>query len=442
MSNTLFGTDGVRGVANKDLSCELAFRLGEAAVAFAGHKICIGRDTRKSGVMLESALVAGITSAGGTPHCAGIIPTPAIAYLTQELGCDAGIVISASHNPPEYNGIKFFSAKGMKLPDKAEDEIAAFALDPSAKFERPVGAGVGSIVKLKDAREKYIRHAIATIDGDLQGLKIAVDCGHGASCHTTPDALRKLGAEVVAINTDFNGTDINVKCGSTHLEPLRALMKETGADVGLAHDGDADRVLFVDKSGFEIDGDFVLAICASALKDRGELAQNKVISTVMCNLGFVLAMRKLGIEIEQTKVGDRYVLERMLQDGAILGGEQSGHVIFLKHNSTGDGLITALQLLSTLKHSKKSLEELRGLMTRFPQSLINVHCERKEDFDSSEVLKTAVSRAQEELADEGRVLVRASGTEPLVRVMVEAKTLEQAGSIASDLAELVKSELN
>ena len=324
MPQNIFGTDGVRGVANADLSCDLAFRLGRAATKFLGPDICVGRDTRLSGTMLESALTAGIMAEGGRPHCCGVIPTPAVALLTVQNELDGGIVISASHNPPEFNGIKFFSRKGMKLPDAVEEEISAWVMSEEAMAADtlPTGAGVGHIIKMKDARKAYVDHAIDTLDGlRLDGLVVAVDCGHGASCQTTPAALQRLGATVHAINTDYCGTDINVECGSTHLEPLRELVLRTHADIGLAHDGDADRVLFVDSEGNEIDGDYILAICGSDLAARGKLASSEIVSTVMCNLGFSIAMKEQGFEMVQTAVGDRYVLERMLADGAVIGVE-------------------------------------------------------------------------------------------------------------------------
>lgn len=442
MANRLFGTDGVRGLANAELTCELAFRLGEAAVAFAGRDVCLGRDTRKSGVMLESAMAAGIMSAGGTPHCAGVIPTPAVALLTRELGCDGGIVTSASHNPPEYNGIKFFSDRGMKLPDDVEGQIEDFVRgggpDPAG---RPTGDGVGTVDKVKDARDRYVAHALSTIDCDLSGLRVAVDCAHGASCRTTPAALRALGADLTVINTDYDGVDINVGCGSTHLGPLKRLVAETGADVGLAHDGDADRVLFVDENGDEVDGDFVLAICGTDLARQGRLPRNEIVSTVMCNLGLTTAMRAAGIDVVQTRVGDRYVLERMVADGAAIGGEQSGHIIFLEHNSTGDGLVTALQVLATMRRSGKRLSELKSVMERFPQALVNVRCPRKAELEGSAAVAGAVAAAEAELADTGRVLVRASGTEPLVRVMVEARSDEAARRCAGAIADVVRREL-
>ena len=444
MSQNIFGTDGVRGVANVDLSCGLAFRLGRAATKFLGPDICVGRDTRLSGTMLESALTAGIMAEGGRPHCCGVIPTPAVALLTVQGELDGGIVISASHNPPEFNGIKFFSAKGMKLPDELEERISAWVLseDALASDSLPSGDGVGHIVKMKDARERYIDHAVATLDGlSLEGLVVAVDCGHGASCRTTPAALQRLGATVHAINTDYNGYDINVDCGSTHLEPLRELVLRTGADVGLAHDGDADRVLFVDAEGAEIDGDYILAICGSDLAAQGKLANSELVSTVMCNLGFSTAMKRAGFDVVQTAVGDRYVLERMIADGAVLGGEQSGHIIFLEHNTTGDGLVTALQLLSVMKRTGRSLADLARCMNKFPQVLVNVRVEHKEQLDGCESVWEAVRAEEAELADRGRILVRPSGTEPLVRVMAEAETQELTQSVVDRLVAVVEREL-
>lgn len=441
MPNRLFGTDGVRGVANVDLTPELAFRLGMGAVSILGPRIVVGRDTRRSGTMLESALQAGIMAAGGTPLCAGVIPTPAVALLTCVHKADGGVVISASHNPPEYNGIKFFGPDGMKASDEAEDALADFAQGAYAGQVFEPGLGVGKLEKLKDAREAYINHAIDGIDVRLDGLKVAVDCAHGASCHTTPEALERLGAEVFAFNADFDGMDINVGCGSTHLEPLRAKVAEVGADLGVAHDGDADRVLFVDASGNEVDGDRVLAICATDMKARGKLACDEVVSTVMCNLGFVRAMGEAGIEVAQTAVGDRYVLQRMLTDGAVLGGEQSGHIIFLEHNTTGDGLVTALQLMAVMKRSGKSLAELAGVMRRFPQALVNVRTARKDEHASNPAVRAAVEGEVAALGDAGRVLVRASGTEPLVRVMVEAATEELAFGCAERIAAVVREQL-
>ncbi|PNV68762.1 phosphoglucosamine mutase [Enteroscipio rubneri] len=441
----LFGTDGVRGVANTQLTCDLAFKLGQAAVAFQGTTILIGKDTRLSGDMLESSVAAGIMSMGGTALLAGIIPTPAIALLVRELHCDGGIVISASHNPPEYNGIKLFDGQGFKLPDAVEDEIEAFvARGGAAADELPAGDAVGVALPVEDACELYVAHAVSTVadEGiDFAGLKVALDVGHGASCMTSPEALRRLGAEVAVINEEFDGTDINVRCGSTHLEPLRELVAATGADVGIAHDGDADRVMLVDAEGNEIDGDVVEAVCALDLKERGLLAGNTAVSTVMCNLGLAHAMRDAGIELVQTKVGDRYVLEAMRAGGFVLGGEQSGHMIFLEYNSTGDGLVTALQFLAACRRRGKSIAEAAAVMTRFPQTLVNVHVNDKHAVDGNAAVQAAVSAAEAELGDSGRVLLRPSGTEPVVRVMVEAASAEEADRHARAIADVVEREV-
>ena len=440
----LFGTDGVRGVANTQLTCDLAFKLGQAAAAFQGKTILIGKDTRLSGDMLESA-VAGIMSMGGTALLAGIIPTPAIALLVRDLHCDGGIVISASHNPPEYNGIKLFDAQGFKLPDAVEDEIEAFVqAGGAAKESLPAGDAVGVALPVDEACELYIAHAVSTVadEGiDFQGLKVALDVGHGASCMTSPEALRRLGADVTVINEDFDGTDINVQCGSTHLGPVRDLVAQIGADVGIAHDGDADRVMLVDARGNEIDGDVVEAVCAIDLKERGLLPGNTAVSTVMCNLGLSHALRDAGIDLVQTKVGDRYVLEAMREGGFVVGGEQSGHMIFLEHNSTGDGLVTALQFLAACKRAGKSIEEAASVMTRFPQTLVNVQVHDKHAADGNAAVQAAVAAAEEALGDSGRVLLRPSGTEPVVRVMVEAASAEEAERHALAIADVVKAEL-
>lgn len=452
----LFGTDGVRGVANVDLTCELAYRLGQASVAFMGKTIVLGKDTRKSGDMLEAAVVAGITSAGGDALLAGVIPTPAVALLTRELHADGGIVISASHNPPEYNGIKFFDAQGFKLPDAVEDEIEQFiaegglegaverVLKQGEEASMPAGALVGVAVEVEDACEMYIDHVVNSIQAqgiDFSGLHVALDTGHGASSLTSAEALRRLGAEVTVINDDFDGNDINVECGSTHLGPLSELMVESGADVGIAHDGDADRVMMLAVDGTEIDGDMMEAVLAVDLKNRGCLPGNVAVSTVMTNLGFVHAMREAGIEVLQTKVGDRYVLEAMREGGYVLGGEQSGHMILLEHNSTGDGLMTACQFLAAVRRSEKPVEEAIKVMTRFPQTLINVRVKDKHALDGNEAIWGAVRIAEEAMGDSGRVLVRTSGTEPLVRVMVEAETQDVADAHARTIADVVEAQL-
>lgn len=444
VASRLFGTDGVRGVANAELTPELAFRLGEAAGHFLGDKgrgrIVVGRDTRRSGDMLEAALVAGITSGGADALLAGVVPTPAIAFLVRELNADGGVVISASHNPPEYNGIKLFGREGFKLPDDLEDEIERFCSN-DRDWERPTGAGVGCGIRLDDAVERYIAHAVSTVDGDLAGLRVALDCGHGAASVASAEAFRRLGADVVAVNCDWSGMDINVGCGSTHLGPLAELVRSGGFDLGIAHDGDADRMLAVDERGAEIDGDQIMAICAVRLHESGRLKGDTVVGTVMSNLGFEVALRERGITVVKTKVGDRYVLEQMQAMGAVLGGEQSGHIIFLEHNSTGDGLVTALQLVEAVKLAGVPLSELATVMTRYPQVLVNVHVADKTRIATSAAITDAIHAAETELGDTGRVLVRASGTEPLVRVMAEAAEEAQARSVVDRLVEVVKAEL-
>ena len=450
-----FGTDGVRGVAYEELTQGMAFALGEMAVSLLGPLLVVGRDTRLSGPELEAALAAGITAQGGTALLAGIIPTPAIALLTRDFKADGGVVISASHNPPECNGIKFFDSLGYKLSKELEnkfedrlqkymqtvgshqdDQDAAFSID--ATLSADTGAPIDSAI------EHYIEHSIQTLGDqglELSGLTVAVDTGYGASGITTPEALSRLGATVFSINTNFDGARINVDCGSTHLEPLKALVAESGADVGIAHDGDADRMLAIDAQGNELDGDVIEAILALDLQARGKLTQNTVVSTVVCNLGFRKAMEKNGIRVVLTDVGDSNVLAAMLEGGFAIGGEQSGHLVLLEHNSTGDGLITALQLLAVMKRNNKTLAELSRVMTRFPQVLINVEVQNKAGFDSSVAITKATEASSKRLGDQGRALLRPSGTEPLIRVMVEAQDVQTARDEADLLAEVVKREL-
>lgn len=442
MAERIFGTDGVRGVANTQLDSKLAFDLGRAAVKFLGKRLVMGRDTRRSGDMLGAALAAGIMSRGGDVYDAGVIPTPAVALITSRGGYDGAVMISASHNPPKYNGIKFFSAEGFKLPDALEDEMQAYieAGCPTEDGSEPYGGSLGKLTVLADAREMYIANAVDSLgsqDVSLEGLKIVVDCAHGASCKTTPEALERLGADVIAINTGYDGDDINVGCGSTDLGQVRQAVLDNGADVGLAHDGDADRLQAVDELGNPIDGDQIEAICAIDLRDRGLLAGNAVVSTVMCNLGLKKTMEREGIAIECTKVGDRYVLERMREKGYVLGGEQSGHMIFLQHNTTGDGLITALNLLSVLKRSGKRMSELAQVMPKYPQALVNVEVGDKSIFETDDRVADLIDREKQALGDEGNVLVRASGTEQLIRVMVEAADDETAQSVASRIADAI-----
>lgn len=446
MATKLFGTDGIRGVANKELTPTIAFRLGQAVVTYLTDKsrarFIIGRDTRISGTMLEAALVAGITSAGADAYLCGVVPTPAVAHLIRDLGMDGGIVISASHNPPEFNGLKVFSREGFKLPDDLEEQIEVF-LNSGDDIEAPTGADVGVAYLQDDAIERYISHATSCFKPNaLAGLRIALDCGHGASCLTSPEAFKRLGADVVAINTDFNGNDINVGCGSTHLEPLIELVKSGSFDLGIAHDGDADRTLAVDEHGNAIDGDQIIAMLAQDMHESGTLHNDTVVSTVMCNLGFERALSERGFNVVKTKVGDRYVLEEMQSMGANIGGEQSGHVILLDHNSTGDGLITALSIASVVAKTGKPLSELVGIMSKYPQVLENVHVEHKQRLLASARVVEAIKAAEKELGDAGRVLVRASGTEPLVRVMAEAQDIEQAQRVVSELASIVADELN
>lgn len=455
----LFGTDGVRGVANTELTCELAYRLGQAAAVFLGKNIVVGKDTRLSGDMLESALAAGIMSAGGIELSVGIIPTPAVALLVRELHADGGAVISASHNPPEYNGIKLFDAEGYKLPDEVEDKIeefikkgglegAAARAEEGADGEDAAamlpGDEVGVALPVDEACEIYIEHAVQSVRAqgiDFSGMRIALDTGHGASSLTSAEAFRRLGAEVIAINEDFDGIDINVNCGSTHLEPLAQLMCESGADVGVAHDGDADRVMLMTPDGTEIDGDMVEAVCALDMKRRGCLPEDTVVSTVMCNLGFVHAMRDNGITVVQTKVGDRYVLEEMRAKGYAIGGEQSGHMILLEHNSTGDGLMTACQFLAAVKRAGMPVADVVSIMKKFPQTLINVRVRDKHAVEGNEAIAAAVAKAEEALGDSGRVLLRPSGTEPVVRVMVEAEDADAAKAHAEAIAAVVEAEI-
>ncbi len=368
------------------------------------------------------------------------MPTPAVAFLARELGADGGVVISASHNPAEYNGIKFFDRDGFKLPDEIEDEIEEFLI-AERDWERPTGALVGIAEAVPDAAERYIAHAVTTVPDRLDGLRVAIDCGHGAASVTTPAAFRALGAEVTAVNCDWDGTDINRACGSTHLEVIAEVVRSGEFDLGIAHDGDADRVLAVDETGAVIDGDAIMAVCALDLRDRGALAGDTVVATVMSNLGFDVALRERGITVVKTRVGDRYVLDQMRASGAAFGGEQSGHVIFLEHATTGDGLVTALQLAAVIRRSGKRLSELAGVMVHYPQVLENVRVAHRELLSSSAAIADAVRVAEATLGDSGRVLVRASGTEPLVRVMVEAAEENQARSIAEHIADLVRVEL-
>lgn len=419
----LFGTDGVRGVANAELTVELAVKLGRTAAVFlTAHSqnkhLIIGRDTRISGDMLEAALIAGICSAGVDVYLAGIVPTPAVAFLTRKLETAGGVVISASHNPVEDNGIKFFDSRGYKLSDEQEQCIEAMLKD---NMELPTGDQVGRCYRVDNAVDEYVDYICSAVDVRLDGLKVVVDCANGAAHIVSPKVLEKLGAEVIAVFNKPDGTNINDGCGSTDITALCKKVMKYSADVGIAHDGDADRMLAVDPNGKVVNGDKIMAICAKHLKNKGKLPFDKVVVTVMSNLGFHEAMRNCGIETLTTKVGDRYVLEKMIKSGAKLGGEQSGHIIFLEHNTTGDGVLTAVQLLATLKETGRTIEELVSEIPEYPQILKNVRVNDKHKVMNSDELKRTTAETEEFLGGEGRVLVRASGTEPIIRVMVEAK---------------------
>ena len=438
----LFGTDGVRGVAGVDLTAELAFNLSTAAASvladlgeFAGHRptAIVGQDSRASGQYLEEAICRGLSSAGIDVYRVGILPTPAISFLVKDRGADLGVMISASHNPASDNGIKFFDRTGSKLADQIE-----------AKIEGVLGKtvvsnnGAGRVIEDFEAKESYIKNLLKSLDGNLSGLTVVVDCANGAASFVAPDVLKRAGAEVVAISASPNGLNINDNCGSTHLESLIAAVKDEGADIGIAHDGDADRVLAIDDKGSVIDGDYILGILAQDM----ELPTKTVVGTVMTNLGLIKALEEKGIKFIATAVGDRYVLEEMLAGGHLLGGEQSGHIIMSKYANTGDGLLTALQLMSKLKKSGKSASELASFMKRYPQVLINVSGVAKEKLASNQVIAKAVKNVEKKLSDKGRVLLRASGTEALIRVMIEAEDHSLAQELASELATLVKSELS
>jgi len=443
----LFGTDGIRGLANVDLTAELALDVAVAAahilVESLGDKSkrphsIVGQDSRASGEFLEAAVVAGLTSAGVDVYRVGVLPTPAIAYLVTESGADLGVMISASHNPAPDNGIKLFARGGEKLADSLEAAIEARMGEP---WQRPTGAHVGRVIEDASAREKYIAHLLKSLDVSLSGIKVVVDCANGAASFVAPMALEKAGATVIAIANKPDGLNINDGVGSTHLDFLRDAVLKNKADIGIAHDGDADRCLAIDAAGNVIDGDFILAILAQGFKSRGKLNEATVVATVMSNLGFLIAMKDAGINVVKTAVGDRYVLENMLENKYTLGGEQSGHIIMREFAGTGDGLLTALQLIAEMARSKKSLQELSKIMNRFPQVLINVSGVAKEKLDSSTAIKAAVAKYEAELGDAGRILLRASGTESLVRVMVEAQSDNIAKEIAEKLAAVVKEEL-
>jgi phosphoglucosamine mutase len=443
----LFGTDGVRGLANKDITSESALKLAQAAAIVLGEQArargqkpiaVIGRDPRISGEFLAAAISAGLASSGVDVFDAGVIPTPATSFLTADLDADFGVMISASHNPAPDNGIKFFSRGGHKLDDAIEDAIEKALSD---KPLTPIGAEIGHIKEFTDAKKRYLIHLQGTLSNSLKGIKVVVDCANGAASDLAPKAFEDAGAEVVVIGNEPDGYNINLGCGSTHLGALQAAVVEHGADVGIAHDGDADRTLAVDATGAIVDGDQIMAILAVAAKARGDLSRNTLVATVMSNLGLKIAMKQAGIEMIETKVGDRYVLEVIREGGYTLGGEQSGHVIFARHATTGDGILTGLQLLAQMSATGKSLQELASAMTVYPQVLINVPEVDKTKVDSDQELQKVVQEAKTELGETGRVLLRASGTEPLVRVMVEAQDAGTAQSWAERIARVVEKQL-
>ena len=443
----LFGTDGVRGLANGELTAELSVDLSVAAAhvlgeagAFVGHRpfAVVGRDTRISGQFLEAAVVAGLASAGVDVLLLGELPTPGVAHLTGALGADLGVMLSASHNPMPDNGIKFFARGGLKLDDVIEDAIERRMGEP---WQRPTGGDVGRVTRHPTAVEEYAAHLVSSLDTPLGGVKVVLDCAHGAASVLGPAALRDAGAEVIAICAEPDGLNINDGCGSTHLETLQAAVREHGADAGFALDGDADRCLGVDASGAVVDGDAILAVLALGMQERGRLRDDAVEVTVMSNLGFVQAMTSAGIAVRRNQVGDRYVLEALKQTGHNLGGEQSGHVIMTDHATTGDGTLTALHVLARMAATREPLAELAAVMTRMPQVLLNVSGVDRARCATDEVLAAAVAQATAELGESGRVLLRPSGTEPLVRVMVEATSAEQAQSVAASLAEVVRRRL-
>lgn len=443
----LFGTDGVRGIANLELTPELAFEIGRAAggILSNGNKglVVVGKDTRVSGDMLEAALSAGLASMGLDVMQLGVIPTPAVAYLTRKYKAVAGVVISASHNPGEYNGIKIFNSKGLKLPDLIEEEIETIIENDKERSNRPIKDHIGRVYINQEGRRDYIEFLKSTISVDLTGMKIAMDCGNGALFEIGPIILKELGASVEAINITPDGMNINKDCGSTKPELVQKLVTEIGADLGVAFDGDADRIIAVDETGEIINGDHILAICGRYLKSKGKLNKNKVVGTVMANIGLDIFLNENGIEIEKTDVGDKYVLEKMLEEGYTLGGEQSGHIIFLEHNTTGDGMATGLQLLEIIKETKTKASDLNKIMSDYPQVLVNARVENKYKTKYMDIpeIKAEIIKIQEIFHGQGRVLIRPSGTEPLVRVMIEGKDQSFINKKAIELADLIESKL-
>lgn len=442
-----FGTDGVRGVANKELTAELAYRIGRSGgyvltETATKPKVVIGMDTRISGVMLESALVAGLLSIGADVIRLGVVTTPAVAYLTRLLGADAGVMISASHNPVEDNGIKFFGSDGFKLSDETELSIEELIDKEVDELPRPIGGDLGSVELDHNSKHSYLEHLKSTItSSSFAGLKVVLDCANGAAYELAPKLFRELGAEVITIGAEPNGRNINDHCGSTHPEKLKQEVVRLGAHLGLAFDGDADRLIAVDEFGQEVDGDHILCICGDTLNREGKLAQGTIVTTVMSNIGFYKATEQLGLQTVKTAVGDRYVMAEMRRGGFNLGGEQSGHVIFLDYNTTGDGILTAIQLVDTLLKTKKPLSELKSLMVQYPQVLVNVRVQDKSKYEGNPGIAAAITAVEDKLGDNGRVLVRPSGTESLIRVMAEGPDKAELEQFVSDIVTVVEREL-
>ncbi|MBO2946178.1 phosphoglucosamine mutase [Paenibacillus sp. F411] len=441
-----FGTDGVRGVANQELTAEMAYSIGRCGgYVLAGSKekpnVVIGMDTRISGAMLESALAAGLLSIGANVIRVGVVSTPAVAYITRLLKADAGVMISASHNPVEDNGIKFFGGDGFKLSDETELQIEKLMDAEQDELPRPVGKDLGRMTTDEEAKYKYLEYLKTTIKNRFDGLKIVLDCAHGAAYELAPQLFRDLGAEVIAIGAEPNGLNINEECGSTHPELLRDEVLRHGADLGLAFDGDADRLIAIDSTGDEVDGDFILCICGDAMNRAGLLKEGTVVSTVMSNIGFYKACESLKLKTAKTAVGDRYVMEEMRKGGYNLGGEQSGHVIFLDYNTTGDGILTGIQLVDTLVSAGKPLSELKKSMRKYPQVLVNVRVGDKSKYEGNPGILAAIAEVEGILGSNGRVLVRPSGTESLIRVMAEGPDKEELERYVQQIAEVVKQEL-
>lgn len=442
----LFGTDGVRGIANRELTVHLALRIARAAATVlhrggeARPCVVMGRDTRVSGDMIEAAMIAGFCSAGADVIPVGIMPTAGIAYLARMLDVDMGAVISASHNPFEFNGIKFFSHEGFKLPDAVEMDIEA-RVQSTEHLDHPTGEGLGRRLPSAGASEQYLDYLRALVPEGLAGLRLAMDCANGAVSEIAPTLFRELGAEVIAIHCQPDGVNINAGCGATHPEVVAQAVRETGADVGLSFDGDADRLLLADETGQVVNGDHIMALMAHAFQAQGCLPGNLVVGTVMSNLGLERGLSRFGVRLVRANVGDRYVLEEMQKLGATLGGEQSGHVIFLDHATTGDGLVTALMVLKTLRTAGVPLSRLTGLMEEYPQKLVNVNVSSVKGWDEHEVIRRAINEAERDLGEDGRVLVRASGTEPKIRVMVEAMRSEQVEQWTTHLARVIREHL-